>query len=231
MKYHIAAVLSCLILTMGTISLADESTDDPINFKLAQARESYIKDITKFSEEFEKAIESKIADARKSGKQEIVDGLKAELEAFNREGAIPSKTPVALRRKRSVIRGKMEAAYETAIKGYTKSGNDVRRKKLEEELIAFQLPEKIAAIKTDLIGIWKVKIGVWNTDLTFFENGKAFETTDNLYGEYTIDMEAKTVTIIWENGIGRWVHKLPIDPKGTPSTDSRGAEFVIIKQK
>ncbi len=231
MKHHITAVLSCLFLAMGTIAVAEESSDDPINTKLVQARNTYLKDIKKFSEEFEKAIESKIADARKMGKQEFVDGLKAELDAFHREGAIPSKTPVALRRKRTIIRGKMEEAYETAIKGYTKSGNDVRRKELEEALKMFQLPEKIAAIKTELVGTWKLKSGDWSTDVIFLENGMAKGTTHQIVGKYVIDIEAETVTITWEKDWGRWVHKLPIDPKGTATSTSRGEELVIIKQK
>ncbi len=224
MKYHITAVLSCLVFSMGVIALADEPTDDPINAKLALARSSFVKDVKKFNEEFEKAIESKIAEARKSGKQEVVDGLKAELDAFNNEGAIPSKTPPALRRKRTVMRGKMEEAFETAIKGYTKSGNDVERKKIEEE---FQRPEIIAEIKKVLVGTWKAKIGNWNTSFVFNENGKVLLTTDKVTDGYTINPDKGTVTF----NNGSTTLKLPLDPKGTTVNNTRGEEFVIVKEK
>ena len=231
MNPRLAFVLSTLILAWGTIAFAEVTSDDPIGMKLSHAKISYTREITKFNEEFEKAFESKLADARKAGKQETVDDLKAELDAFKKTGVVPSNTPVAVRRKRTVIRGKMESAYETAIKGYTKSGNDSIRKQLESELKLFQLPDKIVAIKADLVGTWNMKVGDWSTDVIFNENGTAKGTTHQITGVYVIDLDAETVKITWEKDWGWWVHKLPLDPKGTASSSSGGHEFKIVKQK
>lgn len=204
---------------------------DPVRDKLIAARKVFVKDIEKLNVELEKVIDAKIASARETGKVEDVDELKAEWDAYKRDADLPKSAPSNLRRRYSVIRGKLEDALDAGIKAYAKSGNDVERKKIETELKTFQAVEKMVSVKKELVGTWKATIGNWNTEVMFAAHGTASESTDKNRGKYIIDVNAGTVTLNWETNQSQWVHKLPLDPKGTKSIDSRGTEFVMVKLK
>lgn len=229
MRLRLLSKVVLVFILVFSVAMADDSSSDPVNDRLTAARDTFVKDMKRFNEEFEKAIDSKISAARKAGKIEEVDSIKAMMDTYKRDAALPEIAPANLRRRYTVIREKLEDALESGIKAYAKSGNDIERKKIEVELNRLRSIEKIAAVKKELVGTWKATIGNWNTEATFSADGTATESTDQNRGKYTIDLSDGTVTLNWETSQSRWVHKLPLDPKGTASSDSRGAEFKLVK--
>ncbi len=102
------------------------------------SKEGYRAEVEKFRTAVAEWFDQREAAARKDGNKKLVDQIKAERAAFAMNGEVPPKAPPALKRIPKAARAKLEAAFETAVKEYTKARKDDQAAAVEKELSEFK---------------------------------------------------------------------------------------------
>jgi tRNA A-37 threonylcarbamoyl transferase component Bud32 len=123
----------------GNIIPAPPPETDPIKAKLDKAREVYEADYEKLRKEMLEGFQEKEDAARKDGNKKVVDQVKTEREAFENRNQLPrvvASAPYEQGLKKAVVA--MEAAYDVAVKEYTKAKEDAKARSVEEELKQFK---------------------------------------------------------------------------------------------
>jgi tRNA A-37 threonylcarbamoyl transferase component Bud32 len=112
---------------------------DPIKAKLDKAREAYAAEYEKLRQGLLDSFQEKEDAARKDGNKKVVDQVKAEREAFMNRNQLPRVVPSAAYEqglKKAAV--SMEAAYDVAVKEYTKAKEDDKARAVEDELKQFK---------------------------------------------------------------------------------------------
>jgi hypothetical protein len=158
MSRFLAAVAVCFALIVP-----GRADDDPIKTRLDEARQQYRETIERSRKNILDMLEKKEAIARDKGDKKAVDAVKAEREAFNDKDVVPKSLTTDYTKDVSRAQAAMTAAFETAIKDYTKAKKDDDASKVEEELKAFkkEISAKpgTAAKANDLIGTFTGQSG------------------------------------------------------------------------
>jgi hypothetical protein len=112
---------------------------DPIKARLEKAREAYEAEVGKLSNSLLDVLQQREDAARKSGDKKLVDRIREERNAFESRGQLPrsAATPAQLRELKQA-RSAMEAAYQAAVKEYTKAKKDDDASAVEQELKVFK---------------------------------------------------------------------------------------------
>jgi serine/threonine protein kinase len=112
---------------------------DLIQEALDRARTTYKEETEKWRQTVRDYLDKREETARKDGKKDLLDQVKADREAFAARGELPRSMPAAAyRRGLKTAAATMEAAYNTAIKEYIKARKDERAQDVEQELKRFQ---------------------------------------------------------------------------------------------
>lgn len=111
---------------------------DPIIGRLHNARAVYEAAREQYREGANKYFDKREEAARKQGKKNLVDQIKAERSAFEQRGDLPQSAPADLKRKIASARSAMESAYVAAVRDYTKAKNDSESSAVEKELEQFK---------------------------------------------------------------------------------------------
>jgi hypothetical protein len=96
--------------------------------------------------------------ARGAGNKKLVDQIKEEREDFDKNGNLHPSVPMSLKRKAAGAIATLEAAYETAMKGYTKAKKDDDASATEKELDRFKRANARFAGMLDIVQkdtLWK----------------------------------------------------------------------------
>ena len=225
----VAMIVACTVVATSHVAYSDVA-DDAIGSQLEQARVAYQEEMKTINDTVTDLLAKKEAAARKIGNKPLVDSTKIDREAFEKAQILPALVPVTLRRKQASVRAKLEKEYETAIKDYTRKSLDSDAKKLETELKDFQNEPVLAAIKSTLLGTWKLKCGDYVADLTFQIDGTVKYSKRDIPYIWKIDLDAGYVLVNFpENRSDKF--KLPLNEKETSGLNISGLPLVITKQK
>ncbi|MBI5757238.1 MAG: hypothetical protein HZA46_01825 [Planctomycetales bacterium] len=124
-----------MLLVCGTAFATDE---DPIKKKLDAAKLAYELEMKSFETSVEEWLDKREELARKDGNKKQVDLVKAERTVFQEEGVLPKDLPISVRRKATLARSTIEAAFAVAVKEYTKAKLDDEASDVERELADFK---------------------------------------------------------------------------------------------
>ena len=111
---------------------------DPTRAKLDGAVKIFSAQQAKFREGVVTHFETRETAVRNAGNKKMLDELKVERKQFDDKGMLPRSTPTALRQSMLTAIAKVEAAYELAIKEYTKVKKDTEATAVERESNAFK---------------------------------------------------------------------------------------------
>jgi hypothetical protein len=143
---------TAIAVTLVAIVMCDArgpADDDPVKAKLDAAREVYKAELERYRNDVGKWFDKREDDARKPGDKKMVDQIKAERAAFAQNGELPAQAPAALKGTPKAARAKLEAAYEAAVKEYTKVRKDDLAAAVEREFDGFRKGDAIK--KADLL--------------------------------------------------------------------------------
>lgn len=110
--------------------------DDPIKEKLKEAKATFAANKEKSLSYFDEREQQ----ARAKGNKKLVDQIKADRKAFQESCELPKGAPAKLKKRLDDDRRTLEAAYQTAIKEYTKVNKDAEAAAVEKELASFVKP-------------------------------------------------------------------------------------------
>jgi hypothetical protein len=128
-----------IALALGTATcVTARADDDPAKAKLDDAKRQYREQVEKLRQTVLDALEKKEAVARDKGDKKAVDQVKAERDAFTDRDVAPKSMAGDYGKDLARARAAMVAAYEAAVKDFTKAKKDDEAGKAEEELKAFR---------------------------------------------------------------------------------------------
>lgn len=204
--------------------------EDPIKTRIERSQQSYQKEMDEHSTSVIKIIEGKIEVARKSGNRAQIDSLNADLESFKNDEILPMFVSMAVRRKQAVMRAKLEKAYESAIKEYSKASQDAQAKEIGQQLKDFRNEPARRLAKKSLLGTWQVTSGNYTTAFTFDADGTVKYDTEKVTLPWKIDVENGYV-LTGDPDAPTDKIKLPLDEKGTSGLSANGNTIVLKKGK
>lgn len=213
--------------------------DDPIRARLDKAKGAYETASDRLRKEATAWFDRREDLARKDGNKKALDEVKAERQAFVTAGTLPSTVPVKLKQGYESAAGALTAAYERAVKEYTKAKQDEEAEAVEKELAALKKGNDPPAlkepkgVKNRLVGKW-----AWGPDrhvLTFTADGKVTEQLPGgkpgSPGTWKAESDG-TVTVLFGNG---FVTALTLSEDGTRMkidlTDPAGRKFVLAGER
>jgi uncharacterized protein (TIGR03067 family) len=206
--------------TPKSLKPAETKKADPatlVKAKLDKARSEYESDVKKLRSKMVTALERKEADARKGGNKKLVDQIEAERKTLEELQLLPVSIPT---REYEVGIGKareeMKAAYNTAIKEFTRQRLDTEATNAEKELTCFLAEE------FNFQGRWKIlhkKSGWTGERAVAREQVLGVPRTDDVIATWRRD--GTTLRVTWPGG--GW-EQLTIDPKN-PNRLSGGTAF------
>jgi hypothetical protein len=135
MCIRIHRFLFALLTGTFVVGLSAARADDveAVKDKLFQAKKDYDAQVQKFKKAITETLDKHEEDARKVGNKKIVDQVKAEREAFERSGELPSMLPTATRDIAIIARAKLDKAYTIAAKEYLRLKMDDAVEATEKE--------------------------------------------------------------------------------------------------
>jgi uncharacterized protein (TIGR03067 family) len=213
------------VLALGLSSVqADDA--EAVKEKLFQAKKAYDVEVQKFK----KAVLDKREDtARKGGDKKLVDQIKAEREAFEKNGEIPSMIPPNVREPVNAARMKLDKAYSTAVKEYLRLKMDDAADATEKEQQEFKKGGlETATDEQRLQGNWKC--------IRNQSNGKEWSKEELIASNFRMEVSAERLTtsriMIDGNGkLGITDGKIRLIPDAKPKqfnwqgTDAAGIEI------
>ena len=113
--------------------------DDPAKAKLDKAKEAYKAAREKNREAVIEATAKLEESARKAGKFELVEKIKASLEAYQKDGPLPPGLSATVKQKLLSARSAMDGAYAAAVKEYLKEKKDDRVAEVRKDWETFKL--------------------------------------------------------------------------------------------
>jgi len=128
---------SFLVLFAALTPLLASPLDDAIKAKLDAAKLAYRVAGVEYRQAVGAWFDKRDEAARKDGNKKLVDLIKAERKAFEDRGELPKGAPKNLQETLNPAREVLEAAYRTAVGGYTKARMDREAEATEKELKEF----------------------------------------------------------------------------------------------
>jgi len=129
---------ACLFL-IPTVSHAQEPVPDPIAAKITAAKDAFYAERDKAEEVLLAALARKEAAAKQTGDIKTIETVRAETEAFRKEGTLPKSVPLTTyNTSMKTARTKLENVYLATIKTYTQADKIEEAKELQAELIKLQ---------------------------------------------------------------------------------------------
>jgi hypothetical protein len=111
--------------------------DDLVRAKLDEAKAVYDAEVQKHRGAVGDWFDKREEAARNKADQKAVDQVKAERQAFEKNGELPKSAPVGLASQLVADRARLQAAYKAAIGAYVKAKRDTDAAAVEKELDAF----------------------------------------------------------------------------------------------
>lgn len=141
MRVLLVALMVASLFGNGRCGAAAEKTSLDA---LASAKETLEKEEAEFRDEVLKVLKSAEDAARRSGKKEQLDKVRAETDEFEGKGILP-KVVVTRDAQRRIRRQRkeLEETYLTTIKALIKAGEDDEAANVEKELGEFRLKAKV----------------------------------------------------------------------------------------
>jgi hypothetical protein len=119
----------------GGLTAAD---DDPIRQKLDAAKSAYDKEMARHHKAVVDWFEMREDAARRAGDKKALDQIKAERKVYDQQGELPASAPRQLTAQAETARKNLDAAYEQAIKDYTRAKKDTEAAEVEAEYQLFR---------------------------------------------------------------------------------------------
>jgi uncharacterized protein (TIGR03067 family) len=143
------------VLALGLSSVqADDA--EAVKEKLFQAKKAYDVEVQKFRKAVSDLLDKREVTARNAGDKKVVDQIKAEREAFEKNGEMPSMIPPNVQDPLNAARMKLDKAYSTAVKEYVRLKMDDAAEATEKEQQAFKKSSlETAADEQRFQGNWK----------------------------------------------------------------------------
>ena len=167
-------LLPAIVIAFALIPSPAWSDDDPVRTKLDKAIAAYDTKLAKFNASVTAFLESREAAARKKGDKKAVDQIADERAEFENTGKHPTTLPRNVSAQLSSARTSLEAAYNTAIREYTKASEDEKAAATEKQLEEFQNGNALNLLHGDkltqwnssdaIASHWKLKDGVLRFD-------------------------------------------------------------------
>jgi hypothetical protein len=129
------AVPLAVMLLSGGMATAD---DDPTRKALDGAKAAYDSALESYRSQASDWFDRREQAARQGGKKGLVDQIREERQAFEDSDELPNDAPPSLKRGRSTARANLEAAYDKAVKEYTRTSKDTEANAVEKELEQFR---------------------------------------------------------------------------------------------
>lgn len=130
-----------VLLAFASISLSSLlaiADDDDPKEKIFKAKAAYTAEIMKLRAEVIAGFDKREEKARNAGNLKLVDEIKFYRAAFDEAEEWPADMSSELRTRLMKARSQVEAAYQTAIKDYTKTKKDEEAAAMEKELVEFR---------------------------------------------------------------------------------------------
>ena len=149
-------MLRVFLLSVGLffapLGIAFAQEPDEIKDKLDKAKQAYTQAAERARQDLYDAIDKKEESARSSGNKKLVDQIKAERKAYEESGKLPKVIPAtAFQKAMSTARAPLDAAYQSAIKEYTKARKDDEASAVEAEWKKFK--EGGALVRTKVMPV------------------------------------------------------------------------------
>lgn len=219
---------SCQFFLSLIIAMAPGFADES-DFETAKA--NYDAEVGKIYTVISEAIDKRLVVAQKSGQAQTVAAVLAEQKAFVDYGDIPPKTPVPQQKKLAELAKIMDEAYFDELKNLTKSMMLVEAEALKKAQADFRQRIAIQTTRITLMGTWKLQMGSYNSNFTFYPDGTMFHSTENFRGTWRVDLTTQQIIVSPPGGGGGDQINLPLDPKGTSGLSSSGGVFKLTKTK
>ena len=216
----------------ATVETAPSSEPDPIRENLDKAKADFEAAWTKQRKNIQDALDRAEDSARKNGKKDVVDQVKAEREAFEKDSfLLPQSTPATAKeyqQKMSAAQTALDLAFRGAIAAYTKKKLDDKASAVEKEKKSYQLAHPADALQPGTV--WKGKMdrkeqfaksssnATHDITLTVLDrDGKTFKATVDVAGS-SIEVHGS----IDYNGKMSWLAKDVRVIRGTEGYDHTG---------
>jgi WD40 repeat protein/nitroreductase len=132
---------------------------DPIRETLDKAKADFEAVLTKQRKNIVDALDRTEDSARKAGKKDVVDQVKADRDAFEKDNLPPQSVPAAAKdyqQKMSAAQTALDLAFRGAIAAYTKKKLDDKAEAVEKEKKSYQLAHPADALQPGTV--WKGKM-------------------------------------------------------------------------
>src|SRR5262245_58842209 len=132
--------MSRLVFAAGILLLTSLSVraDDATKSRLDRATQAYDATMKSIHQEIIKNLAAREETARKEGKTELVEQIKADRQALRERDELPAILSPAISKRVAAARETMATAYKAAVKEYLKDKKDAEAKSIDEALTAFR---------------------------------------------------------------------------------------------
>jgi hypothetical protein len=129
-------VTFCVVFACGLTATAQ---DDPVEKKLATAKEEFEKSAGKARSGLLADLKKREETAQKAGDLKALEKVLAEAKAFEDSGELPKSVPLkTYESQMRMARAKLEEGYGAAVKQYTKDGKLALAKAVQQDLDEFK---------------------------------------------------------------------------------------------
>lgn len=224
-------VLRSLTIWLAGLSMSyAESPTTAVLQQLNEAKSEYNNESAKVMEALLESLEKKLSVARKRGQQPVVDVLLAEQKALQQYGDLPQSTTQSQFQRLVSLAGILDKAYSETRLELTKLGKIADAKMIESEQEDFRFRKSIQQTRATLMGTWRLKMGSYTSDFTFFPDGTMFHSAANFRGTWIVDLDKKAIVVRAPGkDTGGDQINLPLDPQGTKGRGRNGA-FTLTKK-
>jgi hypothetical protein len=123
---------------VGLGAAAQPDSPDPVLKKLNESKTAYEKERAGFREGVLDWFDKQEEAARSAGMKKRLDQIIADRDAYKKSGVYPPDVPAPLLSRYEAARKARDAAFQTAIKEFTKARLDATAKMVEDELREFR---------------------------------------------------------------------------------------------
>jgi hypothetical protein len=120
MLLHPHRIVCAFALLAFALVVCPARADDTegVKKRLDAAKRAYDDEAEKFKKAIAEYLDKREDGARKAGNKKLVDQVKAEQKAFEKQGELPAVYPVALQAQMKTARTALDRAYTAAVKDY-----------------------------------------------------------------------------------------------------------------
>lgn len=219
-------MVACLLMAVAPC-LAEEPA--PSEFEAAKAK--YQTETEKIYEAISVSISKRLEAAQEAGQAQATTIVLAEQKAFGDYRDIPHYIPGMQQLKLIELAKGMDAAYSSEIKNLTKAKKNEEAESLRKEQRDLRQRVAIQNTRKTLLGKWKLQMGNYSSDFTFYPDGTMFHSAENFRGTWQVDPVTQRIIVSPPGGGNGDKINLPLDPKGTSGQSSNGGMFKLTKKK